>query len=62
MPGQKNQERNEMARENHSQEEKKTNSESKDSSNSFANYKQRTYDYEELEKNLLNEGREIRVR
>lgn len=44
-----------MAKENHSQEEKKTSSENKDSKNSFANFKQRTYDYEELERNLLNQ-------
>lgn len=51
----KNQESNEMAQEDHSQEEKKTDSENKDSKNSFANFNQRTYDYEELERNLLNQ-------
>lgn len=51
----KNQERNEMAKENHGQEEKKADSENKDSKYSFANFKQRTYDYEELERNLLNQ-------
>ena len=48
-----------MAKENHSQEEKKTSSENKDSKNSFANFKQRTYDYEELERNLLNQAKSI---
>lgn len=52
----KNQERNQMSKEDHSQEEKKAENKNKESKNSFANFNQRTYDYEELEKELLNQA------
>ncbi len=50
----KNHEKNEMSKENCSQEEKKIEDINKDSKNSFVNFKQRTYDYDSLEKELLN--------
>lgn len=50
----KNQERNEMAKEDQSQEEKKIEGMNKNSKNMFDNFKQRTYDYDSLEKELLN--------
>lgn len=50
----KNQERNKIAKEDHSQEEKKIDGENIISKNSFANFKQRTYDYDSLEKELLD--------
>lgn len=49
----KNQERNKMTKEDHNPKEK-TNIENKDSKTTFANFKQRTYDYDSLEKELLN--------